>query len=161
MAQQKLNHPEILGFLVYQVRFCSSHGMCAVKRSFETKLFNPPMKNSAVLSGWYVPVSSDPRPKQEVFTVQIAKHLSMQQQLLLSLWLSQIAQGYRFSVAAPLLCLKPSYHIQHNITSRITRSQPPSLLSKAILNRAKSPVLPSSSSRIRLPQIWDIWSGLS
>lgn len=30
----------------------------------------------------------------------------MQQQLLLSLWLSQIAQGYRFSVATPLLCLK-------------------------------------------------------
>jgi len=31
---------------------------------------------------------------------RFAKHLSMQQQLLLSLWLSQIAQGYRFSVAA-------------------------------------------------------------
>ena len=41
----------------------------------------------------------------------------MQQQLLLSLWLSQIAQGYRFSVAAPLLCLKPSYHMQHQILS--------------------------------------------
>lgn len=31
MTQQKLDHPEILGFLVDQVRFCSSHGMCAVK----------------------------------------------------------------------------------------------------------------------------------
>lgn len=39
----------------------------------------------------------------------------MQQQLLLSLWLSQIEQGYRFSVATPLLCLKQSHHMQHQI----------------------------------------------
>lgn len=39
----------------------------------------------------------------------------MQQRLLLSLWLSQIAQDYRFSVAAQLLCWKPSYHMQHQI----------------------------------------------
>ena len=47
--------------------------MCAVKRIFETKLFYPPMKDSVVLPGWNVLVSSDPRPKQEVFTGQIAK----------------------------------------------------------------------------------------
>ena len=44
-------------------------------------------------------------------------------------------------------------------TLSLTRSQSRSLLSRAILNRAKSRVLPSSSSRIRIPQIWDIWSG--
>lgn len=49
MAQQKLDHPEILGFLVYQVRFCSSHGMCAVKRSFETKLFYPTLSRELAL----------------------------------------------------------------------------------------------------------------
>lgn len=45
-------------------------------------------------------------------------------------------------------------------TLSFTRSQPRSLLSRAILNGAKSRVLPSSSSLIRIPQIWDIWSGL-
>ncbi|EFY10690.1 hypothetical protein SEEM030_14352 [Salmonella enterica subsp. enterica serovar Montevideo str. SARB30] len=39
--------------------------------------------------------------------MKIARHLSKQQQLLLSLWLFQIAQGYRF--------LKQSHHMQHQI----------------------------------------------
>lgn len=42
---------EILSFLVDKVRFCSSHGMCAVKRIVETKLCYPPMKNPVVLPG--------------------------------------------------------------------------------------------------------------
>lgn len=37
------------------------------------------------------------------------------QLLLLSLWLSQIGRGYRFSVVTPLLCLKQSCHKQHQI----------------------------------------------
>jgi len=43
------------------------------KGIFETKLFYPPMKNSDVLPGRYGLVSSNPRPEQEVFTMQIAK----------------------------------------------------------------------------------------
>jgi len=81
-----------------KVLFFSWNVCC--KASLRDQAFLP-MKNSVVLLVRYGLVSSDSRPKQEVFTMQIAKHLSMQQQLLLSLWLSQTAQGYWFSVATP------------------------------------------------------------
>lgn len=45
-------------------------------------------------------------------------------------------------------------------TLRLTRSESRSLLSKVILDRARSRLLPSSSSRIWFLQIWDIWTGL-
>jgi len=82
----------------------------------------------------------------------ICQALSMQQQLLLSLWLSQIAQGYRFSVATPLLCLKQSYymHISYCEFDQITASN---LTAQGYIDRAKSFVLPSSSIRIRIPLI--------
>lgn len=44
MAQRKVDHPEILGYLVYRVRFCSTQRVCAVKRIFETKLLYSSMK---------------------------------------------------------------------------------------------------------------------
>lgn len=133
--------------------------MCAVKRIFETKLFYPSMKDSVVLPGWNVLVSSDPRPKQEVFTVQIAKLYQCSNSFSCPFGYLELHRATDFCCTSVAL-LETELPYATSYTLSLTRSQPRSLLSRAILNRAKSRVLPSSSNRIRILKIWDVWSGL-
>jgi hypothetical protein len=161
MAQQKLDHPEILGFLVYQVRFGSSHGMCAVKRSFETKLFYPPMKirlYCRVDMCRLVPIRD--RNKKSLLC-KFPSFINAATASLVPLVISNCT-GLPVFCCSTVALLETELPYATSDTLRLTRSQPRSLLSKAILNRAKSRVLPSSSSRIRIPDMRYLkWSFLA
>lgn len=117
------------------------------------------MKDSVVLPGWNVLVSSDPRPKQEVFTVQIAKLYQCSNSFSCPFGYLKLnrATGFLLQHRCSAWNRATICNIRYFEFDQITASK---LTIGAMLNRAKSRVLPSSSSRIRIPQIWDIWSGL-
>ena len=158
MAQQELNYPKIFSLLVNQIGLGSAHWMGAVERCIESKFFNPSMKNTIILSGWYVLSAMYTRLKKIVRCFQSG---FIYQAMIDSPVFGVISNWTGLPVFCWTTCvrLRTERPQTTSDTLSLTRSQPRSLLSSPRLNSARSRSRPSSSKRTLIPHICEIWTG--